>query len=155
METNTTNPHKNKVHRILAHSYLIQFIFFLVGVCLDSVYKLKISPNPILVPAGLTLLILGTILVIWAQKTTHNLKPVSLDKEPFFHGPYKYTRSPTHVGLFLLMFGFGIMINAWFVVILSLISFAISKFSFLHEQEKILEQKYGAPYSEYKKAVRF
>jgi protein-S-isoprenylcysteine O-methyltransferase Ste14 len=53
------------------------------------------------------------------------------------------------------MLGFGIMNNALFVIVTTFISFFISKFVFIDRQERILADKYGAPYLEYKKAVKF
>ncbi|KKP64099.1 MAG: hypothetical protein UR62_C0020G0001, partial [Candidatus Nomurabacteria bacterium GW2011_GWF2_35_12] len=67
---------------------------------------------------------------------------------------YCYTRSPTHFGLFLLMLGFGIITNALFIIIFSVISFIITKFVFIRKEEKILAEKYGIPYLEYKKSVK-
>ena len=111
--------------------------------------------NPIMVPVGISILILGSFLIFWAQQTTSNLKQVNMDKEAFFHGPYRYTRSPTHLGIFLLILGFGIMVNAPFVILSAFISFIISKYTFLNIQETILAEKYGVPYLEYKKIVKF
>jgi len=150
------NSHKNKVHRILAHSYILYFISFLIGICLDIVFKFKIFTSFIMAPVGLIFLILGTFLILWAQKTGHELKKVSEPKtEHFYRGPYRYTRMPTHFGLFFLMLGFGIVANAFFVVLFTLISFLISKFVFLDKEEAVLAEKYGAHYLEYKKMIKF
>jgi protein-S-isoprenylcysteine O-methyltransferase Ste14 len=149
------NLHKNKVHKILAHSYLFYFISFLVGLFLDFMFPLKILENPVFLPAGITFLILGTLLILWAQKSSLALQKENINKETFSHGPYRYTRSPTHFGLFLLILGFGLIINALFIVIFSIVSFVITKLFFIKEEEKILAEKYGTPYLEYKKAVKF
>jgi protein-S-isoprenylcysteine O-methyltransferase Ste14 len=146
---------KTSVHKILAHSYAAQFAFFLAGVYLDIVFNLKIfKGNAIVVFFGFVFLLIGTFLIIWAQKTSKNLKKENISKETFTNGPYKYTRSPTHWGLFLLMLGFGMVINAFFVIFLSFLSFVFTKLTFLKKEEKILALKYGAPYIEYKKSVR-
>jgi len=149
------NPHKNKVHRILAHSYLFYFISFLFGLLLDFIFPLKIFGNYAISSIGTIFLIFGTFLILWAQKSSLDLKKENINKETFNHGPYRYTRSPTHFGLFLLMLGFGIIADALFVVIFSIISFIVTKFTFIKKEEKILAEKYGAPYLEYKKSVRF
>lgn len=155
METENKNPHKNTVHRVLAHSYSMYFVLFLVGVTLDLIFKFKIFTSSIMVPVGIILLMLASFLILWAQKTSRNLKTENMSKETFCKGPYCYTRSPTHWGLFFLMLGFGIIANAVFVILSTLISFIIAKFIFIEKQETILEQKYGTPYLEYKKSVRF
>lgn len=146
--------HKPSVHRILAHSYASVFMFFLVGVCLDLFLSLKIFKSEQVITWGFVFLALGTFLIIWAQKTSRSLNKEIISKETFVHGPYKYTRSPTHWGLFLAILGFGMVINAFFVVLLSFISFIFTKLTFLNAEEKLLATKYGAPYLEYKKSVR-
>jgi len=106
-------------------------------------------------PIGFVFLALGTFLILWAQTTSRHLKKENITPETFCHGPYCYTRAPTHLGLFLLMLGFGFISNAFFVILLTLFAFFIGKLVFLDKEEKILAEKYGAPYLEYKKMVKF
>jgi protein-S-isoprenylcysteine O-methyltransferase Ste14 len=129
-------------------------VLFLVGVYLDVIFKFEIFPSSIMTPVGVVFLVLGSVLVLWAQKTSRNLDIQNLSKESFHKGPYRYTRSPTHVGLFLLVFGFGVMINALFVIIATIIASIIAKFVFLEKQENVLIEKYGTHYLEYKKSVK-
>ncbi len=143
------------VHRILAHSYTSYFILFLVGVFLDIIFKFKIFTTSLWTSVGIIFLILASFLIFWAQHTSRNIETKNVTKETFCKGPYCYTRSPTHWGLFFLVLGFGIMANALFVVLSTMISFIISKFIFLEKQEDALAEKYGVPYLEYKKSVKF
>ncbi|MEK7104980.1 MAG: methyltransferase [Patescibacteria group bacterium] len=149
------NPHKNRVHRILAHSYLFYFISFLLGLFLDFMFPVEFYEKITMASIGAVFLILGTFLILWAQMSSHKLKKENMSKETFCCGPYRYTRSPTHFGLFFLMLGFGIMTSTLFIIIFSVISFIITKFTFIQKEEKILAEKYGAPYLEYKKSVKF
>ena len=149
------NQGKDKVHIVLANSYSVFFLLFLVGVFLDLIFNFKILDFSFLVSIGMVLIFLATLLILWAQKTSRNLKIENLTKETFCKGPYCFTRSPTHWGLFFLMFGFGIMINAMFVIIFSIISLIFAKFVYLKKEETILEKKYGVPYTKYKKSVKF
>ncbi|MEI8174562.1 MAG: methyltransferase [bacterium] len=151
---NQLQPRQYRVHKILAHSYTMYFILFLIGVCLDFIFKIKIFSSSIMVPIGIVFLIFSTFLIIWAQKTSRNLDIDNLSKEIFSKGPYRLTRSPTHWGLFFLMLGFGIVANAVFVVLTTLISFLISRLVFLDKQEDVLALKYGEHYLEYKKSVK-
>jgi protein-S-isoprenylcysteine O-methyltransferase Ste14 len=149
------NPQKNKVHKVLAHSYLFYFISLLIGLSFDFAFPLKIFRETTLTPLGILFLALGTFLILWAQKSSLKLRKEDITKESFSHGPYHYTRSPTHFGLFLLILGFGFTVNALFIIIFSIISLFVTKFIFLKKEEKILAEKYGAPYLEYKKSVKF
>ncbi|HEY4493837.1 MAG TPA: methyltransferase [Candidatus Paceibacterota bacterium] len=146
------------VHNVLAHSYFAYFLAFLVSLFLDFLFPIKIFSQAALSPVGVVFLAGATFLILWAQKTSRNFeeaKKNAISKETFCKGPYCYTRSPTHWGLFMLMLGFGIIANAFFVLMFTVISFFVSKMIFLREEERILAEKYGAPYLEYKKSVRF
>jgi len=144
------------VHHLLAHSYSFYFVLFLVGIVLDFFYPITIFHDPIFRSVGFVILVLSSLLILWAQRTSIALKKIEkINKESFCRGPYCYTRSPTHWGLFLLTLGFSVLSDAGFVAIFTIIGFAISKFVFLRKEEAILAHKYGTPYLEYKKFVKF
>ncbi len=153
-KTEKVNPHKNKVHKILAHSYLFCFVSFVLGLILDFIFPLKLLSGayPLF---GFIIIVFGTCSVFWAQKTSIKLSKENMSKETFLRGPYRFSRSPTHLGIFLMMFGFGMMLNSFFVILFSIISIFVAKFFFLKKQEQILAEKYGEPYKEYKKQVKF
>jgi protein-S-isoprenylcysteine O-methyltransferase Ste14 len=143
------------VHHVLAHSYSFYFGLFLLAVVFDLVFPIKIFSTSIMVPIGFGFLGLATILIVWAQNTSRNLRKIEdIKKESFCRGPYCYSRSPTHWGLFLLMLGFGFVANALLVILSTLISFFVSRMIFLRKQESILVEKYGQPYREYQKSVK-
>jgi protein-S-isoprenylcysteine O-methyltransferase Ste14 len=146
---------KNKVHRVLAHSYSVYFLFLLIGIFLDLIFNFRIFTSPFVPYIGVLLLVLGTFLIFWAQGTSRNLKKENLSKETFCDGPYRYSRTPTNFGLFLLVLGFGIVVHSPFIILLDLAAFFIAKCIFLKKEETILAEKYGAPYLEYKESVKF
>lgn len=146
-------PTKQSIHKILAHSYIVYFILFLIGVVLDLTFRLTIFNNSVMVYIGFALLFMATVLIVWSQVTTRNLNKENLSHNTFRTGPYQFTRTPTHWGLFLLMLGFAFIANAFFVIITTCISLVVTKFIFLEKQEKVLEEKYGTHYAEYKKSV--
>jgi len=146
---------RHLVHHTLAHSYTVYFFVLLFGVALDMLFPIKIF-NATHMDIGLLLLVLSSALIVWAQRSsTHLAKVGEVQKEHFNRGPYKYTRTPTHWGLFFLVFGFGLVINAFFITLLTVVSFFITKFVFIKDQENILERRYGEAYKEYKKSVKF
>jgi protein-S-isoprenylcysteine O-methyltransferase Ste14 len=151
------NPHKASIHHVLSHIYATYFVFFLVGVSLDIIFQLKMFSGPFMNPVGFTLLVLATFMIFWAQKTGRDLRGIKEDlkKEHFCRGPYCYTRIPTQWGLTLLMLGFGIFCNAFFVVLSTIVSFIVSQFVFMSKHDRILIEKYGSSYLEYKKMFKF
>ncbi len=58
------------VHAILAHSYLLYLVLFLIGVYLDMKFDFKVFPDAVMVPIGVCILALASLLILWAQKTS-------------------------------------------------------------------------------------
>jgi len=149
---------KGAVHFILVHSYLIFLIAIIIGVFFDTFFiKEKIFSNGIYQYIGLIMLVTSSAIIYWAQETSSNYqqKKIKDNKRPLFEsGPYRYLRSPTHFGLFIMTLGFSLIINSLFGIIFTLIAYGITKFIFLKKEEKLLEKKYGQEYSDYKKKVK-
>lgn len=166
MEQNTgkivnTDESKNSimVHGILAHSYLIYFAGLVIGVFLDAIFKWQIVSNTHVLVWAVIFMILGTFFIIWAQMTSRKTAPNRNDPNAvshtdFLRGPYRFTRSPTQVGLTLLIAGFGFFINSISVVVLTLIISILNHFTFIASQEKRLATKYGESYENYKNKVK-
>lgn len=147
---------KHTVHVTLAHSYFWYLLPLVLAVFLDMLYPIRVFHDGWAQILGAIFLIVATFLIYWAQVSSHQLrKTESITKESFCRGPYCYTRTPTHWGIFLLVLSLGLILNAFFVMLFTLVSFLITKIFFVKKQEAILEQKYGAPYLEYKKIVKY
>lgn len=142
-------------HRVLANSYISYFIAFILGLGVHLFYPISIYKHEVVSYLGFVFIVLATLLIFWAQNTSRNLDVFNLNINIFRKGPYYFTRMPTHLGLFLLIIGFGLVINSFFVVLFTFIYFVLGKFSFIKKQEAILLKKYGEHYLEYKKIVRF
>jgi len=146
---------KTSVHSILAHSYMAYFVLFLLGLLFHTYFSIKIYSNNLITVLGFLFLIFGTFLIFWAQHTSRKLDKNNITKETFCQGPYCYVRMPTHLGLFILMLGLGLLVNSFFIVLFSVISLLINKFYFIKKEEDLLSSKYGSPYLEYKKSLKF
>jgi len=154
LNTEITNLNSS-VHAVSAHSYVAYFVLFLLGLFFHFLSPVQIYNNVFIVFLGFAFLLFATLLIFWAQKTSRKLNKVNINRETFCKGPYCYTHMPTQFGLFFLMIGFGFMINSFFIILFALISLIIHKTFFVKKQETILLKKYGAPYLEYKKFVKF
>jgi protein-S-isoprenylcysteine O-methyltransferase Ste14 len=146
------------VHVVLGHSYLVYFASLIVGLLIDTFWGGRLH-FPLILPIGILLLLGGPLLVIWAQHTSHELaiKQITTHTETkshdFDHGPYRFTRSPTHWGLFLMIIGLGLILNSISIVVTTLLAFMLTKLVFLPKEEEILQEKYGAEYAAYKSKV--
>lgn len=142
------------VHNILAHSYSFYFLAFLFGIVLDFIFPIQYFDFHSILSLGIILLTIGSFLIFWAQKTSGKLKKGEVHHYHFLIGPYKFSRRPTHLGLFLLILGYGITANSFWIIMFSFISLIVTKYSFLKKEEKFLEKKYGEHYSKYKNIVK-
>ncbi len=148
------------VHEFLAHSYFIYLAGVVVGFGADLIWPVTFS-FPLLEPLGFLCIIIGTLLAVWAQtsseKSGHirNAAADNLAHDHFRYGPYKYTRTPTQYGLFLMTLGLALLFGAFFMVCTTIIAFIMGKFFYIKKEERHLAKKYGEPYLEYKKKVRF
>ncbi len=144
------------VHFILSHSYMVFFLAVIFGLVLDIFIPIDIFSNYIYQYVGIAMVILGSILIYWAQSTSGATKK-DLEKSGgtrnFASGPYKYSRNPTHIGLSIMTLGLAFVLNSLFSVILVVVASLVTKLYFLRQEEKLLMKKYGAPYEEYKKEV--
>lgn len=143
------------LHLIIVYSYLSYFTALLLGILFDFLFPHKFFEESIMTPVGFVLLISASFLIFWAQKSSRNFNDDDTTKESFCNGPYYFLRMPTYLGLFLLVLGFGMIVNATFVILFSIFSFLFSKLLFVRKEETLLENKYGNQYLEYKKSVRF
>ncbi len=97
------------------------------------------------------------MLILWAQTTSSKSKKKMLEQNvtrEFARGPYKWTRKPTHIGIFVMILGFVIVTNSLYILLTLIVALFITKFFFISKEEKYLEQIYGDTYREYKKKVR-
>lgn len=150
------NSPKKDVHTILSQSYILYVGLFIVSMFLNSVFNdhINISSQR---PLGFLLIIIGPLVMYYAQYTTSKFSrkkdKANILVSDFMYGPYKFSRTPTHVGLLMLFLGYGLLVGSVFVVLGALISFIFAKEIFIKREEKILCEKYGDPYCEYQKRV--
>lgn len=145
------------VHIVLSHSYTVFLLAVILGVIFDILIPTSYFGNYIFQYVGITLIILGSLLIYWAQRTTNCTKKEELEKgilvRDFARGPYKYSRNPTHIGLTTMALGLGFTINSVFSVVFVIIAFLITKIVFIKKEEALLEKRYGDDYCNYKKKV--
>ena len=156
-EIKDNNVHNNgMIHFILSHSYIVFLMAIILGVIFDVIYRISIFSNPIYQNIGFIMIILGSIIIYWSQSTSRCIKK-NTEQDIIYNfecGPYKYSRNPTHIGIAIMTLGFGFIVNALFIIIFIIIAYFITGLIFLKEEERLLEQKYGQKYLDYKKKVK-
>jgi len=145
------------VHFVLAHGYVLFFFAIILGVILDVFIKIEIFQSLICSKIGTVMIFLGSCLIYWAQrasKTAAKTSPENPTEKSFEHGPYKYFRNPTYLGLLIMTIGLGLVIHSFFAVVLAVTSHLFIKYIFVKKEERLLEVKYGHLYNNYKKKVK-
>ena len=101
---------------------------------------------------------MGLFLMLWSILHFIKVKgtPVPFNPPPKLvtTGPYSYIRNPMLSGVFILMFGFGILFRSISLVFIFTPLFILSNFLELKTiEESELEKRLGKDYSKYKKSV--
>jgi protein-S-isoprenylcysteine O-methyltransferase Ste14 len=134
-------------------------LFFVVGIATGwalqhYVAALPLASNPqgALIAAAVTG-VAGLALIVAAlglfKRTGQEPEPWKPSPELIGRGPYRFTRNPMYVGMFLLQcaVGFGVN-NAWIVLLAPLALLGVH-FAAVLPEERYLTDKFGASYSQY------
>ncbi|MCA1368031.1 isoprenylcysteine carboxylmethyltransferase family protein [Bradyrhizobium sp. BRP14] len=131
-----------------------------VSFTLDWLYPLPLLPEAI--PAswllGAIIFLAGLGLLIWSAATlrragTHiqTVQPTTTIVE---EGPYRYSRNPIYIGMFLGLIGLAIGFDSlWFLVLL-VPFYLIIRYGVVAREEAYLERKFGDIYLAYQARVR-
>ena len=114
----------------------------IVGFIYSIFLPLKI--NTMFFYIGILIFLFGLIFNLSILKTLRSAKP---DK-PFTKGPYKYSRHPGYVALFMIMISVSIMSLSWVFLLITIIC-GIHLIIVAPVEEKYCLEKYGKIYKEY------
>lgn len=145
------------IHFSLSFSYTTFLFAVILGVIFDMIFPLQILGEEYYKYIGVVLIFIGSVLAYWAQTTSRRPKNYEVkerDVSDFLRGPYRYIRTPTHFGLFVMTLGLALSISSPFSIIFTIIAHAISKLIFIRKEESLLEKKYGQVFVDYKKKVK-
>ena len=141
------------IHTTLARSYMAYFLFSMLGLLADS-----IAGFDVVVPYGSAIAILcfiaGPLLMMWAQRTSNHFRKKTLDAKPLYfqHGPYRYLRNPTHLGMVIMVTGYAAVSGSVIFLAVTLVGYIVSNVLFKRYEAIVVEQ-YGEEYTNYKSDV--
>ena len=70
------------------------------------------------------------------------------------HGPYRFTRNPIYLGMFLGQTGFAIGFDNLWILVMPVPFYLVLRYGVVAREEAYLERKFGDVYSDYKSRVR-
>lgn len=69
-------------------------------------------------------------------------------------GVFSKTRNPMYLGFFLLLLGISVCFRNFFSILVALGYAVLMQFVFIPKEEKLMSEKFGAQYLDYKRKVR-
>lgn len=142
------------LNNTLARSYLAYFIFSVIGLFADTMVAFDMHVQGAITLA-LIFFALGPGLIVWAQYTSrHYAGDADHDGQSdyFLHGPYRYLRNPTHLGILLLVTGYTFVSGSLIFFAITAIGYLISNVLF-KKYESILHTTTGETYATYQTKV--
>lgn len=135
------------------------FIFILISVETDKFLNIApILSYPYNLYLSAPLIILGSFLTFWSAfcflKVNGTPVPINPPPEIVKAGPYGYTRNPMITGLYLFLFGLGIMIESFSLgVIFTPLYILFNSLELKYIEEPELEKRLGVEYLQYKETT--
>lgn len=134
-------------------------LFIIISLWIDKLLHFsKLISYPLNIIVSFFILATGLFLVLWSILDFIKVKgtPVPFNPPPELvtTGPYSYVRNPMLSGVFILMFGFGVLLNSISLVFIFTPIFILLNFLELKAiEEPELGNRLGKDYSKYKKRV--
>ncbi|MBC7795601.1 MAG: isoprenylcysteine carboxylmethyltransferase family protein [Pyrinomonadaceae bacterium] len=144
---------------VVAPPPLIYLATLVLGLVLNFLFPLPIfAARTSLIIIGLSLISVAAIVIIAAframalRKT--NVEPWKPTTAIVSDGVFGFSRNPIYLSMTLLYFGIALLLNSLWLVLLTLPLLMIVTFGVILREEKYLESKFGAEYTDYKNRVR-
>lgn len=134
-------------------------LFIVVSLWMDKFLALpKLLPTSLNITLSLPIIAIGLFLNLWSVLHFINVKgtPVPFNPPPKLvtTGPYAYVRNPMLTGVFIWLFGLGILLRSISLVFIFTPLFVLLNVLELKTvEESELEKRLGREYLEYKKRV--
>lgn len=138
---------------------ILVVLFIIIPLQVDKFLKLpKIFPTPLNIVISLPALAIGLFLTLWSILHFAKVKgtPVPFNPPPKLvdTGPYAHVRNPMTSGVFILLFGIGVLFGSISIIFVSTPLFIfINVLELKAIEEPELEKRLGKEYLEYKRRV--
>ena len=145
-----------KILSLTSCMLLVFFVGAYVSSAVDSLLGLDGYRSPASLAAGVLLLLLGTVLRLWASYTFYANRLSVLRILPqariLKSGPYAHSRNPLYLGLIALAMGWVLYLGSTFGLLYSILIFLVVEL-WVRKEERELEREFGEEYARYRKSV--
>ncbi len=107
---------------------------------------------------GIMIIVIGIIVRQWAifvlGRFFTTTVSVQKSQKVIDHGPYRYIRHPSYLGIFLIIVGIGLALHTWGGILVLLVMNGIALGYRMHVEEKVLVSELGDDYVQYMKRTK-
>jgi protein-S-isoprenylcysteine O-methyltransferase Ste14 len=136
----------------------LYFAAIIIGGFIHLLWPLPLGFPLELTVVGLVLMIMSTLLMIWAMRefrqgetaVPHKIGASTLVTT----GPYRFTRNPMYLSLTLLQLGIALIMGSAWVLLALIPVLVIMSEGVIAREETYMTHKFGQRYLDYKTAVR-
>jgi protein-S-isoprenylcysteine O-methyltransferase Ste14 len=138
--------------------HVLTIVHFWIGICAVVEYFLIAGElNYVISLIGLIMFSIALLGRTWAENTLgkyHSAQIEIREDQPLItSGPYKYVRHPIYFFILIEILGFPLIANAYYAFALSFFLYIPLLLLRLHLEEKVLTEKFGTAYIQYKSAI--
>jgi protein-S-isoprenylcysteine O-methyltransferase Ste14 len=143
----------------IVHPPIAWALSFVVGLGLDWLYPAPfVPPNVPYFWVGAAVFVVAFMLAIWAIATIHGAGTRVETNRPttaiVTSGPYRFTRNPIYLGMFLGQVGLAIGFNSLWILSMLVPFFLVIRYGVVGREEDYLARKFAGTYLDYKSRVR-
>ncbi len=107
---------------------------------------------------GLALIGIGLLLTLATNahllKNKTTIQPLESPAHLVTSGPFRYSRNPIYLGMFVVQFGIAVLCGSLSPLIFPVLFIIVMKRKFISAEERTLEKIFGQEYLNYKSKVR-
>ncbi len=137
---------------------VMYLLCLLAGFLVDYFVPVELLPNGVQYIIGGVLIVGGLAInlsgIIQFRKFETNVRPDRPSSALIVTGPYRFTRNPLYVGLFLVYAGIAVASDSVWVLALLIPIMLITQILIVPREERYMERRFGGEYLEYKGRVR-
>lgn len=143
---------------VIAPPLLIYISALAISYSLHQIWPWRITSFIALKILGVCLIVIGSMLIIWARNTMYQAKTHMNPYKPaltlLVTGPFGFSRNPIYVAMTLIYFGITFLASSVWPFIILVPVIGIMAWGVILREEKHLEAKFGLNYQVYKTKVR-
>jgi protein-S-isoprenylcysteine O-methyltransferase Ste14 len=140
----------NNVLRVSLYVSIVIAIFL-------SINNIAMLPDWLFYP-GIILIVIGVIVRQWAMFILGRFFILAIsaqkDQKVVDHGPYRFIRHPSYLGMSLTVIGIGIALRSWGGILVILVIYGLALGYRVYVEEKFLALELGDDYIQYMKKTK-